>query len=45
MTREEAYARCPEDSYVEYYGMEWLIIPYDPVRQPLSVGRHAGSGS
>ena len=34
MTRDEAYVRCPADSYVEYYGGEWLIIPYAPVKQP-----------
>jgi hypothetical protein len=34
MTREEAFARCPPDSYVEYYGNKWLIIPIAPVTQP-----------
>jgi hypothetical protein len=34
MTREEAYARCPTDSYVEYYGNQWLIIPLEPIEQP-----------
>jgi hypothetical protein len=34
MTREEAYSRCPEDSYVEYYGSQWLIVPFEPVEQP-----------
>jgi hypothetical protein len=34
MTREEAYARCPSGSYVEFYGNQWLIIPFAPVTQP-----------
>jgi hypothetical protein len=34
MTREEAYSRCPADSYVEYYGSQWLIVPFAPVEQP-----------
>ena len=34
MTREEAFARCPSDSYVEFYGSRWLIIPIEPVAQP-----------
>jgi hypothetical protein len=34
MTREQAYSKCPADSYVEYYGKEWLIVPYKPVDQP-----------
>ncbi|UZX03260.1 hypothetical protein F8G81_12065 [Arthrobacter sp. CDRTa11] len=34
MTREEAYLLCPEDSYVEYYGNQWLIVPFEPVEQP-----------
>jgi hypothetical protein len=34
MTREEANARCPTDSYVEYYGNQWLIIPLEPIEQP-----------
>jgi hypothetical protein len=34
MTREEAYSLCPEDSYVEYYGNQWLIVPFEPVEQP-----------
>jgi hypothetical protein len=34
MTREEAFARCPADSYVEIYANEWLIIPFAPVAQP-----------
>ncbi len=24
MTREEAFANCPSDSYVEFYGNQWL---------------------
>ena len=34
MTREEAYARCPPDSYVEFYGGRWLVVPFAPVEQP-----------
>ena len=34
MTREEAFFRCPADAYVEYYGGEWLIVPFAPVQQP-----------
>lgn len=34
MTRTEAFATCPADSYVEYYGGEWLIVPFTPVAQP-----------
>lgn len=34
MTREEAYSRCPADSYVERYGSQWLIVPFAPVEQP-----------
>jgi hypothetical protein len=34
MTREEAFAQCPADSYVEYYGGQWLIVPFTPVTQP-----------
>ncbi|QKY78988.1 hypothetical protein Jinkies_40 [Arthrobacter phage Jinkies] len=34
MTRDEAYAACPADSYVEYYGGRWLIIPLAQVIQP-----------
>jgi hypothetical protein len=34
MTREEAYAGCPADSYVEFYGGRWLIVPFAPVEQP-----------
>jgi hypothetical protein len=34
MTREEAYARCPSDSYVEFYGGRWLVVPFAPVEQP-----------
>jgi hypothetical protein len=34
MTREEAYAKCPADSYVELYGGQWLIVPFTPVEQP-----------
>lgn len=38
MTREEAYANCPADSYVEFYCGEWLIIPFVPVTQPTFGG-------
>lgn len=34
MTREEAYASCPDDSYVELYGHQWLIVPLAPIEQP-----------
>ncbi len=34
MTREEALAQCPSDSYVEFYGNQWLIIPFASVAQP-----------
>lgn len=34
MTREEAYAKCPSDSYVELYGGQWLVVPFAPVEQP-----------
>lgn len=34
MIREEAYSRCPADSYVEYCGSHWLIVPFEPVEQP-----------
>ena len=34
MTREEAFARCTPDSYVEFYGGRWLIVPLAQVEQP-----------
>lgn len=34
MTREEAFSVCPVDAYVEYYGSQWLIVPFAPVEQP-----------
>lgn len=34
MERSEAFASCPSDSYVEYYGGLWLIVPFEPVVQP-----------
>lgn len=34
MTREEAFARCPSDSYVEFCGNQWLVIPFARVVQP-----------
>jgi hypothetical protein len=35
MTREEAFARCAPDSYVEFYGGRWLVVPFAQVEQPL----------
>jgi hypothetical protein len=34
MSREEAFARCSADCYVEFYGDRWLIVPLAPVEQP-----------
>lgn len=34
MTREEAYAWCSADSYVEFYAGRWIIVPFAPVEQP-----------
>ena len=34
MTRDQAYAQCTPDSYVEFYAGQWLVIPYMPVVQP-----------
>jgi hypothetical protein len=34
MGRDEAFAHCPSDSYVEFYGNQWLIVPFAPVEQP-----------
>ncbi|WXW93179.1 hypothetical protein SEA_BRAYBEAST_43 [Arthrobacter phage BrayBeast] len=34
MSREEAFATCPADSYVEFYGGRWLVVPLQPVVQP-----------
>jgi len=34
MTRAEAFATCPADSYVECYAGQWLIVPFAPVTQP-----------
>ncbi|UUG70014.1 hypothetical protein SEA_ZUCKER_55 [Arthrobacter phage Zucker] len=34
MTREEVFAACPADSYVEFYGGRWLVVPLQPVTQP-----------
>jgi hypothetical protein len=45
MTREEAYSRCPLDSYVVRYGKEWLIVPYAAVEQPLFFVCRPGSES
>jgi len=35
MTREEAFARCTPDSYVEFYGGRWLVVPFAQVEQPV----------
>ncbi|MFC9352137.1 hypothetical protein [Arthrobacter sp. NPDC057013] len=35
MTREEAFARCTPDSYVEFYGGRWLVVPFAQVEQPM----------
>jgi hypothetical protein len=34
MSREEAFAACPADSYVEFYGGRWMVVPFAPVTQP-----------
>lgn len=34
MTRDEAFAACPPDHYVEFYGGRWIIVPLAPVIQP-----------
>jgi hypothetical protein len=34
MSRDEAFAKCPADSYVEYYSEQWLIVPFAQVEQP-----------
>jgi hypothetical protein len=33
MTRDEAFAQCPSDSYVEFYANQWLVIPLAPIDQ------------
>jgi hypothetical protein len=35
MTREEAFAKCAPDSYVEFYGGRWLVVPFAQVEQPV----------
>jgi hypothetical protein len=35
MTREEAFAKCTPDSYVEFYGGRWLVVPFAQVEQPM----------
>jgi hypothetical protein len=35
MTREEAFAKCTPDSYVEFYGGRWLVVPFAQVQQPV----------
>lgn len=42
MTREEAFVRCPADSYVEFYSGEWVIVSYEPVQQPQFFYCHPG---
>ncbi len=42
MIREDAFARCPSDSYVEFYANQWLIIPFAPVTQPHFIVRTPG---
>ena len=44
MTREEAYAGCPSDSYVEFYGGQWLVVPFAPVEQPAFFTCLPGNG-
>lgn len=47
MTRDEAYANCPDDSYVELYGNQWLIVPFAPIEQPrffICTPGHTGVG-
>ena len=34
MTRDEAFATCPTDHYVEYYSGRWMVVPFEPVKQP-----------
>jgi hypothetical protein len=34
VTREESFAACTPDSYVEFYGGRWLVVPLQPVTQP-----------
>jgi len=34
LSREEAFAACTPDSYVEFYGGRWMVVPYAPVTQP-----------
>jgi len=34
MTRDEAHATCPTDSYVEFYAGQWLVVPFAAVVQP-----------
>jgi hypothetical protein len=34
LTREEAFAACTTDSYVEFYGGRWMVVPFEPVTQP-----------
>jgi hypothetical protein len=44
MTREEAFADCPSDSYVEFYGGQWLVVPFAPVQQPAFFTCLPGNG-
>lgn len=34
MPREKGFTHCRSNSYVEFYGNQWLIIPFAPVAQP-----------
>ncbi|MEV8149769.1 hypothetical protein AB0O52_16700 [Arthrobacter sp. NPDC080073] len=34
MTREEAFAKCNPESYVEFYAGRWLVVPFAQVEQP-----------
>jgi hypothetical protein len=43
MTREEVFANCPLNSFVEYYCDQWLIIPFTVVKRSTpSVGNEIG---
>jgi hypothetical protein len=40
MTREEAFARCAPDSYVEFYGGRWLVVPFARWSSRYSLSAH-----
>ena len=42
MTREEASQDCTSDSYVEFYGGRWLVVPFAQVEQPVFFVAHQG---